>query len=390
MTPEQPFPARIRPGIAALRGSRIREVANAGMGRPGIIPMWFGESDLPTPDFIREAAAEALRRGETFYTPNAGVPALREAIVRYMTRLYGRPIDIDRITVSASGMNAIMIALQALVDAGDNVVLVGPMWPNAADCVRVLGGEARFAILDPGNQGWRLDLDRLESLVDTRTRAIFVNSPGNPTGWMMEAAEQQRLLDFARSRGLWIVADEVYARIVYDRDVAPSFVSLAAPDDPVIVINSFSKAWCMTGWRLGWFTAPAALADTLQKLTEFNIAGPTSFAQWGGVAALDQGEEFIAAQRARLAQSRAIVVERLAKFRRVRFTPPAAAFYAFFAVEGLTDSVAACKRILDETGVGLAPGSAFGDAGEGHIRMCYAISPERVAEALDRLEPVLG
>lgn len=390
MTPEQPFPARIRPGIAALRGSRIREVANAGMGRPGIIPMWFGESDLPTPDFIREAAAEALRRGETFYTPNAGVPALREAIVRYMTRLYGRAIDIDRITVSASGMNAIMIALQALVDAGDNVVLVGPMWPNAADCVRVLGGEARFAILDPGNQGWRLDLDRLESLVDTRTRAIFVNSPGNPTGWMMEAAEQQRLLDFARSRGLWIVADEVYARIVYDRDVAPSFVSLAAPDDPVIVINSFSKAWCMTGWRLGWFTAPAALADTLQKLTEFNIAGPTSFAQWGGVAALDQGEEFIAAQRARLAQSRAIVVERLAKFRRVRFTPPAAAFYAFFAVEGLTDSVAACKRILDETGVGLAPGSAFGEAGEGHIRMCYAISPERVAEALDRLEPVLG
>jgi aspartate aminotransferase len=390
VTPEQPFPARIRPGIAALRGSRIREVANAGMGRPGIIPMWFGESDLPTPDFIREAAAEALRRGETFYTPNAGVPALREAIVRYMTRLYGRAIDIDRITVSASGMNAIMIALQALVDAGDNVVLVGPMWPNAADCVRVLGGEARFAILDPGNQGWRLDLDRLESLVDTRTRAIFVNSPGNPTGWMMEAAEQQRLLDFARSRGLWIVADEVYARIVYDRDVAPSFVSLAAPDDPVIVINSFSKAWCMTGWRLGWFTAPAALADTLQKLTEFNIAGPTSFAQWGGVAALDQGEEFIAAQRARLAQSRAIVVERLAKFRRVRFTPPAAAFYAFFAVEGLTDSVAACKRILDETGVGLAPGSAFGEAGEGHIRMCYAISPERVAEALDRLEPVLG
>lgn len=390
MTPEQPFPARIRPGIAALRGSRIREVANAGMGRPGIIPMWFGESDLPTPDFIREAAAEALRRGETFYTPNAGVPALREAIVRYMTRLYGRPIDIDRITVSASGMNAIMIALQALVDAGDNVVLVGPMWPNAADCVRVLGGEARFAILEPGNQGWRLDLDRLEALVDARTRAIFVNSPGNPTGWMMEAAEQQRLLDFARSRGLWIVADEVYARIVYDRDVAPSFVSLAAPDDSVIVINSFSKAWCMTGWRLGWFTAPAALADTLQKLTEFNIAGPTSFAQWGGVAALDQGEEFIAAQRARLAQSRAIVVERLAKFRRVRFTPPAAAFYAFFAVEGLTDSVAACKRILDETGVGLAPGSAFGEAGEGHIRMCYAISPERVAEALDRLEPVLG
>jgi aspartate/methionine/tyrosine aminotransferase len=384
------LPARIRPGIAALRGSRIREVANAGIGKPGVIAMWFGESDLPTPDFVREAAADALRRGETFYTPNAGVPELRSAISRYMTRIYGRAIDQSRITVSASGMNAIMIALQALVDAGDNVVLVGPMWPNAADCVRVLGGEARFANLDPGNQGWRLDLDRLEALCDSRTRAIFVNSPGNPTGWMMETAEQQRLLDFARSRGLWIVADEVYARIVYDREVAPSFITVARPDDAVIVINSFSKAWCMTGWRLGWFTAPAALGPTLEKLTEFNIAGPTSFAQWGGIAALEQGEGFIAAQRARLAQSRALVIERLARFRRVRFTPPAAAFYAFFAVEGLTDSVAACKRILNETGVGLAPGAAFGDAGEGHIRMCYAISPERVAEALDRLEPVLG
>lgn len=383
------LPARIRPGIAALRGSRIREVANAGMGRPGIIPMWFGESDLPTPVFIREAAAEALRRGETFYTPNAGVPELRAAIARYMARIYDRVIDESRITVSASGMNAIMIALQALVDAGDNVVLVGPMWPNAADCVRVLGGEARFAVLESGNQGWRLDIDRLQALCDARTRAIFVNSPGNPTGWMMEAAEQQRLLDFARSRGLWIVADEVYARIVYDREVAPSFVTLAAADDPVIVINSFSKAWCMTGWRLGWFTAPAALGETLEKLTEFNIAGPTSFAQWGGIAALEQGEDFIATQRARLKIARDIVVERLATFRRVRFAPPAAAFYAFFAVEGLTDSVEACKRILNETGVGLAPGAAFGEAGEGHIRLCYAISPERVAEALDRLAPVL-
>ena len=384
------LPARIRPSIESLRGSRIREVANAGMGKPGVIPMWFGESDLPTPDFIREAAADALRRGETFYTPNAGVPALRAAICRYMARIYKKPIDEGRVTVSASGMNAIMIALQALVDAGDNVVLVGPMWPNAADCVRVMGGEARFAILDAGNQGWRLDLDRLRSLCDGRTRAIFVNSPGNPTGWMMESAEQSRLLDFARSQGLWIIADEVYARIVYDREVAPSFIDVAGPDDAVIVINSFSKAWCMTGWRLGWFTAPASLGDTLQKLTEFNIAGPTSFAQWGGVAALDQGEDFIALQRARLAESRALVAERLGRFRRVRFTPPAAAFYAFFAVEGLTDSVAECKRILHETGVGLAPGAAFGEAGEGHIRMCYAIAPARIAEALDRLAPVLG
>ncbi len=379
----------IRRSIEELPGSRIREVARLGMGKPGVIPMWFGESDLPTPAFIRDAAAAALQRGETFYTPNTGVPELRAAIATYMSRLYRRPIGEERVMVTASGMSAIMIVLQTLVGAGDNVAIVGPMWPNAAECVRIMKGEPRFVTLEAGNEGWRLDLDRLFDACDARTRAIFVNSPGNPTGWMMGNEQQRAILDFARARGLWVVADEVYARIVYDRDVAPSFLDVAEPEDPVIVVNSFSKAWCMTGWRMGWVTTPVALGEILAKMNEFNIAGPTTFAQWGAIAALEQGEDFVLWQRRRLAASRALVAERLPRFRRVRFTPPDAAFYAFFEVEGMADSLAGCKRILAETGVGLAPGIAFGEAGEGRLRMCYAQAPEKVAEALDRLGPSL-
>lgn len=379
----------IRRAIEDLPGSRIREISRLGMGKPGVIPMWFGESDLPTPEFIRNAAAASLQRGETFYTPNTGVPELRSAISTYMSRIYRRPIGEDRIMVTASGMSAIMMVVETLIDAGDNMALVGPMWPNAAECVRIMDGEPRFVTLAAGNDGWRLDLDRLFAACDERTRAIFVNSPGNPTGWMMENEQQRAILDFARERGLWVVADEVYARIVYDRDVAPSFLDVAEEDDRVIVINSFSKAWCMTGWRMGWITAPAALGETLAKMNEFNISGPTTFAQWGAIAALEEGKDFVHWQRDRLAASRALVADRLPRFRRVRFTPPAAAFYAFFEVDGMTDSLAACKQILTETGVGLAPGIAFGPAGEGRIRMCYAQAPERVAEALDRLRPML-
>lgn len=379
----------IRRAIEDLPGSRIREISRLGMGKPGVIPMWFGESDLPTPDFIRNAAAASLQRGETFYTPNTGVPELRSAISTYMSRIYRRPIGEDRIMVTASGMSAIMMVVETLIDAGDNMALVGPMWPNAAECVRIMDGEPRFVTLTAGNDGWRLDLDRLFAACDERTRAIFVNSPGNPTGWMMENDQQRAILDFARERGLWVVADEVYARIVYDRDVAPSFLDVAGEDDRVIVINSFSKAWCMTGWRMGWITAPSALGETLAKMNEFNISGPTTFAQWGAIAALEQGEDFVRWQRDRLAASRTLVAERLSRFRQVRFTPPAAAFYAFFEVDGMTDSLAACKDILAKTGVGLAPGIAFGPSGEGRIRMCYAQAPERVAEALDRLRPML-
>ncbi len=389
------FPAPIRDRVARFPGSRIREVANAGMWTAKVAALWFGEGDQPTPSFICEAAARAMADGKTFYTSNSGLPELRAAIARYATRLHGGPIGPDCITVTASGVNAIMLVMQALVDAGDNIVMTTPIWPNCADAIYVLGGEVRRVPLQaPGPQAsadrWRVDLERLFAACDDRTRAIFVNSPGNPTGWMATAEDHAALLEFARRRRLWLIADEVYERLVYDRACAPSILDHAQPDDPVIAINSFSKSWCMTGWRLGWLVHPPVLADTFGKLNEVNVSSPATFTQHAGIAAIEGGEEFVRELVRGYARARDVVVQRLRGMRRVELAEPEAAFYAFFRVDGMTDSLATAKRLLHETGVGLAPGSAFGPEGEGYLRLCFATSPERLSMALDHLAPALS
>ncbi len=387
-TPERNFP--LRRTIADLPSSKIREVAALGMGKPGVIPLWFGEPDLPTPDFINRAASQALEAGHTFYTMNRGVPALREALAAYLGRLYERPIGVERITVTASAMNALAILMQTLIDPGENAVLTAPLWPNIAATVRIMGGEARAVALAEGNAGWRLDLDRLFDSVDVRTRALFINSPNNPTGWMMEREDQEAVLEFCRVRGIWILADEVYDRIVYDRPRAPSFLDIAEDDDLVIGVNSFSKSWAMTGWRMGWLVAPDAFGHVLEKMNEYNIAGAPSMAQHAGIAALGQGEAFIAESVARYRRARDLVSERLAAMPRVGYVRPNAAFYAFFSVEGVSDSLAFAKDLLLRSGVGLAPGIAFGPAGEGHLRLCFASTPETLSRAMDRLEEALA
>jgi aspartate/methionine/tyrosine aminotransferase len=286
-------------------------------------------------------------------------------------------------------MNALIIAMQAIVDPGCNVVVVNPVWPNCRETVKIMGGVVRDVALDAKDGRFALDLDKLFAACDAKTRALFVNSPGNPTGWMMPSAQQKDVLDFCRKRGIWIVSDEVYARIVYDRPVAPSFLELAEDDDAVIAVNSFSKAWTMTGWRLGWLTAPPALSETFEKLNEFNISGPTSFVQRAGVVAVREGEPFVASLIERYARARDLVTQRLGAMKRVRLLRPDAAFYAFFAVDGMTDSLAMCQDLLSTARVGLAPGAAFGLGGEGHIRLCFAATLPKLTEALDRLAPVL-
>ncbi len=383
------LPVPIRELIARLPSSQIRDVSEIGLHEPGLIPLWFGESDEPTPDFIKQAAVEALDRNETFYASNNGVPALREETARYMARVYDQPFGVDRITVTASGMHAIILTMQALVDPGDNVVVVGPVWPNLRETVHIMGGEARDLFLAERDGRWQLDLDRLFESCDERTRAIFINSPGNPTGWMMTAEEQRTVLEFCRRRGIWILCDDVYARIVYDRHHAPSFIELAAPDDLVIAINSFSKSWSMTGWRLGWITAPPGMLDTLAKLNEFNLASPTTFVQHAGITALRDGDPYIEDLVERLHRRRDLVCQRLGAFRRVRLARPDAAFYAFFAVDGVDNSFDFAVDVVQRVKVGLAPGSAFGTAGEGYLRLCFASSDDSLRDALDRLEPLL-
>src|SRR5690606_29875757 len=331
------------PAIEALPSSKIRAIADAGMGRADLIPLWFGEPDTPTPKFICAAAAEALAAGDTFYQPNAGIAELRASLAAYMNGLYGTRLELDNVVVSASAMNALMLVMQALVDPGDVVVTTTPSWPNLPALPQILSGRVRSVPLTPGNAGWRLDLDRLFDACDGRTRVIFLNSPNNPTGWMMAGEEQKEVLAFARERGIWIVSDEVYARLVYDRGHAPSFLEQAEPDDRVIVVNSFSKTWSMTGWRLGWITAPAALGPTFEMLTEYNIAGPPGFVQRAGVVAVRDGEPFVAEIVARYRAARDLVLERVAAIPRLALPRPDAAFYAFMRVEGMSDSVAFAK-----------------------------------------------
>jgi len=288
----------IRPAIENLEPNGIGLVAMTGLGEPDLIPLWFGESDLVTPAFIREAAKQALDEGKTFYGPSRGILPLREAIRDFHRRTIGTEVGIERISMPGAATLAVVTALQILAEPGDNVVVVSPIWPSIFQAAEMIGAEVRFARLDDNWNshpfGWSLDLQKMFSLCDERTKAIFVASPGNPTGWVMRRDEQIAVLEFARKRGIGIISDEVYGTLIYDGSPhAPSFLQIAEPDDNVFVINSFSKAWAMTGWRIGWLVHPARLAEQLGVITIVNNTGPTSFVQYGALAALSRrGDAF--------------------------------------------------------------------------------------------------
>lgn len=383
-----PFDVDIRPTIAALPHSPIAVIADYGHGREGIIPLWFGEGDLPTPEPISEAGIRAIREGQVFYTHQRGLPRLREALSAYLERVHGVPVPVDRITVTSSGMTAIMKTMQTLIDPGDEVAIVSPVWPNIVAAVRVMDGVPVQVPMVLGNRGWTLDLERLFAACGPRTKAIFINSPSNPTGWIMEREDLRRVMDFARARRLWVISDEVYSRLVFDRPAAPSFLEVAEPDDRLIVINSFSKNWMMTGWRLGWMVTPVELGPVLENLVQYSTSGTPAFVQAAGIVALEQ-ESIVLDLVARCRTGRDLVCAALERLPRVRVTCPDGAFYAFFKVEGEADSMALARRIIDEAGVGLAPGTAFGPGGEGYLRLCFAARHDRLEEAMGRLTPVL-
>jgi aspartate aminotransferase len=376
--------------IAGLAETPISEVAMSVFGDPDVVPLWFGEGDLVTPDFVREAAAEGLQAGETFYTWQRGIPELRTALSAYTERLYGIKCPVERICVTTGGMQAILLSCQLLLDPGDNIVIVSPIWPNITSATRLVRGEPKYVALDrKPDGGWTLDLQKVFDAVDERTRAIFVNSPGNPTGWTMSSHDQTALLEFAKKRGLWIMADEVYARLIYSRSVAPSFLEVAGPDDPLLVLNSFSKPWAMTGWRLGWLTHPAGLGDQFAKLVQINTSGVPHFLQRGAIAALEKGDSFVAEMVERCRAGGEQVFQRLSAEPRITIARPEAAFYAFFSVDGVKDTMAFCKKLAKDYKVGLAPGEAFGPGGQGNVRLCFASGAERLSKGLDRIEAAI-
>jgi aspartate/methionine/tyrosine aminotransferase len=376
----------IRQQIETLEDSPIIEVFREGFDLPGLIAMWAGEPDVPTPSFICDAASKALHEGRTFYTPNRGIAPLREALVRYHRRIYGVELPETRIALTLSGMSAVMLVAQATVQPGDNMIAITPSWPNVMRAMQINGAEVREVMLARGNEGWRLDLEAVFAAADDKTRVIYLASPGNPTGWQIERPEAERLLEFCRARGIAILSDEVYHRIVYDRPVAFSFLDIATPEDPVFIVNSFSKSWAMTGWRLGWVIYPTYALGAFEKLVQFNTSGGLEFLQHGCIAALDDGEAFVAFFQARCRVARDIANARLNAMPRVQNIPSSGAFYAMFGVEGMTDSLKFCKRAVHEARIGMAPGTSFGRGAEHLVRLCYAKSPENLHEAMDRLE----
>jgi aspartate/methionine/tyrosine aminotransferase len=374
-----------RLAVRSLGASKIRELFNAGYGRADILPFWVGEPDEPTPEFIRKAGMDSIAAGETFYTHNLGIPEIRETLAAYVSRLH-RPVGAEQVALTSAGVNALMLATQLLVDPGERVVEVVPLWPNLQEIPKILGAQVETVALRFSPAGWSLDLDELLHALKPGTRALYLNSPNNPTGWAIAREEQKAILAHCRKHGIWLFADDAYERMYFgEGGVAPSFLDLMEPGDRVISTNTFSKTWLMPGWRLGWLIVPPELTDDLGKLIEFNTSCAPVFVQRAGIVALKEGEPVIARTLARFRGARDFLVQELNATAGITAAVPAGTMYAFFKVQGMDDSLEFCKRLVREAGLGLAPGSAFGPAGEGFVRWCFASSEERLAEGVRRL-----
>ena len=366
-------------------------MANAGIGRSEVLAFWFGESDEATPADVGAAAIRSLAEGETFYAHNLGLPELRQAIAAYVSELHG-PVGPQRIAVTSSAVSALMSAMQALLDPGDEVVAVVPIWPNLTAQPEILGAVVRRVALRPQAGAWRLDLQGLLDAIAPRTRVLLINAPNNPTGWARTRAEQEALLAHCRRTGTWVVADEVYERLYYvaGQRCAPSFLDVAQSDDKLIVAHSFSKSFVMTGWRLGWLVAPQSLMEGLGKLIEFNTSCAPTFVQRAGVAVLASAEASVPALVQRLKTCRDTLVPQLATLPGIELALPQAGMYAFFRVEAQPDSLAFAKRLVAEVGLGLAPGVAFAPQAEGWLRWCFATrEPSRLSDGVQRLRRAL-
>ena len=375
----------LRAEARAAPESGIVAVVNHGRLREGLIPLWAGEGDLPTPAFISEAAARGLANGETFYTWQKGIPELRQALASYYVRHFGKSFAEEEFIVTASGMHAIQLAIDAVAGSGDEVVYLSPAWPNFAAAAGVAGAVPVAVTLDQSGNGWSCDVDKIAAAITPRTKALFVNTPSNPTGWTADHETLQAILDLARKSGLWIIADEIYSHFHYGRGRAPSFLDIATGEDRILFVNSFSKNWAMTGWRVGWIKTHPALQQVFENLIQYSTSGVAQFMQRGAVAALDDGDAFIVEQVERAHAARDLVCGILGATGNARFTVPQGAFYLFFTVDGITDSRTAAFDIVDQANVGLAPGTAFGPGGEAFLRLCFHRRLDQLDEAAHRL-----
>jgi aspartate aminotransferase len=375
----------VRPDIALLRQNGITAVAFTRMDDPSVIPLWFGEGDHVTADFIREAAKKALDDGETFYVHTRGIESLRSSIKSYLDSLYKVDIDPRRISVPGSAMIGVTIAAQMSLGKGDEALIVSPHWPNIETTYAVAGAKVNMVRQRETEDGWQLTAAEIVNKVTSKTKSIYINSPCNPTGWIMPRQDQEELLACCRERNILLIADEVYHRHMFGANVAPSFLEIAEDDDPVVVVNGFSKAWAMTGWRVGWVVAPVEQADHWAMMSECFNTGATVFAQHACIAALEQGEPVVQQLKKQYQVGARLVNDAFEGQRRIKLAPPRGAFYAFPKIEGIRSSLEFTKSLLAEEDVGVAPGYTFGIGNEQNIRLCFAQSHEKLQEGLDRI-----
>ncbi len=375
----------LSPRAVSAPESGIVEVVNYARGREGLLPLWVGEGDLPSPEFINKAAMDALAGGETFYTYQRGIPELRQALSDYYARHFGITLPVEHFYVTGSGMQAIQIAVQALTSPGDEFVYLTPSWPNIAAALEIAGARSVGVQLQFEGGKWDVDLGRIEAAITSKTKALFVNTPSNPTGWTATREDLAAILALARKHDLWILADEIYARYYFAGDRAPSFLDVMDGDDKVMFVNSFSKNWSMTGWRVGWIVAPPQTGQVLENLIQYSTSGVAQFMQRGALAALNEGDAFVQSNIDKARQSRDILCDALISTNRVQTLKPDGALYAFLKIDGVTDSRRAAIDIVDKTGVGLAPGTAFGPGGELFMRACFLRNPAQIRTAAERL-----
>lgn len=365
------------------------------MSMDGVLKLYFGESNLPTPEYIKKAAARAMADGFTYYTENAGLPSLRRAIAAHYEKFQGVDLDpTSEIVVTTSGVQALNVSIRALLDPGDDAIVLTPAWPNGSSIVAMANARVTQIAHPLRGDRYELDLDALEAAVTPRTRMLLYTSPSNPLGWVATEEDQLRLLDFARRHNLWILADEVYDRLFYATSQlgtpVPSILRLATREDAVAVVHSFSKTYCMTGWRLGWLVAREDLSRKATQLNEFITSHAPTFTQKAAETALAEGEPELLKMLARLKDNRDYCLSRLRQMPHLTVPEPDGAFYLFPRVRGLQDSFGFCKGLLETTKVGLAPGVAFGAGGEGSIRICYAADMSILEPAMERLGDYLS
>ncbi|MDE2430802.1 MAG: pyridoxal phosphate-dependent aminotransferase, partial [Burkholderiales bacterium] len=347
----QTFATAARSVVRELRASKIREVANAGLGKANMLAFWFGEPDEPTAEDVCAVTIRHLQAGDTFYVQNYGLPGLRQRIADYVSAFH-TPRTIDNIAVTSSGMSALSIVVQALVGHGDRVVAVTPLWPNLVEIPKVLGAQVTTVSLEFDRKGWQLDLDKLLAALTPDTRALMINSPNNPTGWTMTADEQRAVLAHCRQHGIWIITDEVYERYYFEGQCAPSFLDIADPQERVVSCNSFSKTWLMTGWRVGWIVAPANLIGDIGNLIEYNTSCAPAFVQHAADYAMANGEVTVKRTVDRLKNARDFLAAGLSDIPRIQSAPVATgAMYSFFKVDGVDDSLQFCKTLVNEAGL---------------------------------------